>query len=49
MTNLGNIFQTKLTLVRTCTKTTIIYDGKKLMKYNMKQTHKHIQMKLIQT
>lgn len=43
----GNIFQTNLTLVRTCTKITIIYDSKKLMKYNMKQTHKLIQMKLI--
>lgn len=30
MTNLGNIFQTKLTLVRTCTKTTIIYDSNKI-------------------
>lgn len=47
MKNPGNIFQTNLTLVRTCTQTKIIYVVKKLMKYNMKQTHKHIQMKLI--
>lgn len=30
MKNPGNIFQTNLTLFRTCTKITIIYDSKKI-------------------